>query len=117
MTDREQLDENIQAMAAPFGEEDEKILRAHLDRIRPLVCRMCGSCDGACPKGLPTSELVRCATYADGYRSLAMGRARFARLPAELRQVRCADCVTCPLACPNGVQIRAQVTRAQELFG
>lgn len=117
MTDREQLEENILAMASPYSQEDEKILRTHLDQIRGVLCRMCGSCDGACPKGLPVCDLVRFATYADGYRHFAMGQERFARLPEELRRVRCADCTICPVVCPNGVQVRARVSRAQELFG
>ena len=116
MADREQLEENIRAMERPFSEEDRKLLAAHLEEIRPLLCRMCGACDGACPKGLPVSDLVRCVTYAEGYRSYAMGRERFNRLPPVVHETRCADCATCAVRCPNGVRVRQQLVRAQELF-
>jgi len=116
MVDREQLEENIRAMERPFSEEDRKLLSAHLERIRPLLCRMCGACDGVCPKGLPVSELVRCATYADGYRAPEIGRERFNRLPPVVREVRCADCAACAVRCPNGVRLRERVAWAQELY-
>ena len=48
ITDNEQLEENIRAMASPFTEEDKQLLSAELDYIRPLYCRMCGSCEGTC---------------------------------------------------------------------
>ena len=116
MADREQLEENVRAMERPFSEEDRKLLAAHLERIGPLVCRMCGACDGACPKGLPVSDLVRCATYADGYGVCAMGRERFNRLPPVVRHVRCADCAACAVRCPNGVKVQERLVRAQALY-
>jgi len=116
MADREQLEENIRAMEKPFSEEDRKLLAVRLDEIRPLLCRMCGACDGACPKGMPVSELVRCATYAEGYGVYAMGRDRFSRLPAVAREVRCSDCARCAVRCPNGVRLHERLVRAQELY-
>jgi predicted aldo/keto reductase-like oxidoreductase len=116
MADREQLEENIRAMERPFSEEDRKLLAAHLERIGPLLCRMCGACDGGCPKGLPVSDLVRSVTYAEGYGVYAMGRERFDRLPPVVRQVRCAGCRSCAVRCPNGVRVRERLLRAQELY-
>jgi len=116
MADREQLEENIRAMERPFSEEDRKLLALRLDELRPLLCRMCGACDGACPKGMPVSELVRCATYAEGYGVYAMGRDRFSRLPPVAREVRCSDCARCAVRCPNGVRVRERLVRAQQLY-
>jgi predicted aldo/keto reductase-like oxidoreductase len=117
MADRKQLDQNVLAMAAPYTEEDRQTLGAHLEEIRPLYCRMCGTCDGACPRGLPVSDLVRFVTYVEGYGRFRMGQAGFERLPAQLRRVRCEDCSSCAVSCPNGVDVRERVGRAQELFG
>ncbi len=116
MTDHDQLLENIQAMAGAYSPADEKLLAMQLDRIRPVFCRMCGACDGACPKGLPASDMVRFVTYADGYGDERLGRARFRALPAALQSVRCSDCESCAIHCPNGVQVRSQLIRAQTLF-
>ena len=74
MTDMDQLDENLRAMAEPFAAGDGKILTAHLEQIRPLYCRMCGQCDGACAQGLPVADVLRILTYADGYREFALAQ-------------------------------------------
>jgi len=117
MTDSDQLDQNVTAMTSQYGSTDEKLLAAQLRHVGPLVCRGCGGCEGVCSKGLPTSDLVRFAMYADGYGQFALGRERFLELPDEQRAVRCSDCSTCPIRCPNGVDVVGRVARAQELFG
>ena len=116
MTDMDQLDENLKAMGNPFSGSDEKLLTAHLDAIRPLYCRMCGKCDGACQKGLPVADVLRFLTYADGYGQFALGRERFMELSAEQVAVRCGDCAECTVKCPHGVEVQNRMARAQELF-
>jgi uncharacterized protein len=116
ITDMDQLDENLKAMGNPLSATDEKILSAHLDAIRPLYCRMCGQCDGACQKGLPVADVLRFLTYADGYGQFALGRERFLELSAEHKTVRCGDCAHCTVNCPHGVQVARRCARAQELF-
>jgi aryl-alcohol dehydrogenase-like predicted oxidoreductase len=116
MTDMDQLDENLRAMSAPFGEADQKLLAAQLNYIRPLYCRMCGQCDGRCPKGVPVSDVLRYLTYAEGYGQFTLGREKFLELPQEVTAVRCNLCPTCAVSCPNGVQVAQRLIRAQELF-
>ena len=77
---------------------------------------MCGSCNGVCPKGLPVSDMVRYTMYAENYGQFALGRERFLELPRELREVRCGDCDSCSVQCPNGVRVSERLIRAQELF-
>jgi predicted aldo/keto reductase-like oxidoreductase len=38
-------------------------------------------------------------------------------LPEEARAVRCTDCDSCKVHCPNGVHVPERLMRAQELFG
>jgi uncharacterized protein len=116
MTDMDQLDENLHAMAEPFSSGDEKTLAAHLEQITPLYCRMCGQCDGKCAQGLPVSAMLRILTYADGYGQFALARERFRELPVQHTAVRCGDCSECTVHCPNGVRVAARMARAQELF-
>jgi predicted aldo/keto reductase-like oxidoreductase len=116
MTDMDQLDENLKAMAQPFSDSDRKLLAARLEMIRPLYCRMCGQCDGACQKGLPVADVLRCLTYADGYGQFALGRERFLELPSKMAAIRCGDCAECTVNCPHGVQVSSRMARAQELF-
>lgn len=116
MTDMDQLDENLTAMAHPFSPADEKLLARQLEQIRPLYCRMCGECDGVCPQGLQVASMLRILSYADGYREFALARDRFNELPVEQTAVRCGDCAECLVKCPHGVQVRSRLIRAQELF-
>jgi predicted aldo/keto reductase-like oxidoreductase len=116
MTDMDQLDENLRAMAEPLSPADGKILTAHLETIRPIYCNMCGECDGACVHGLPVADMLRILTYADGYRQFGLARERFRELPAKLAAVRCADCAECTVNCRYGVHVANRLARAQELF-
>jgi predicted aldo/keto reductase-like oxidoreductase len=116
MSGHDQLADDVAAMEAPFSPSDEKLIATQLARISPVFCRMCGSCDGACPNGLPVADMVRFVTYAEGYGRPEMAAASFRDLPAAQRAVRCSDCAACPVRCPNGVRVRRQVSRAQALF-
>ena len=116
ITDLEQLDENVRAMSGEFTDQDRKLLARQLDYIRPLYCRMCGACEGRCPKGVPVSDILRHLSYAEGYGQFQLGRESFLALPRQVREVRCADCEECVVECPNGVRVAERLTRAQELF-
>lgn len=116
MTDVEQLDENLKAMAAPFTDKDEKVLAAQLEYIRPLYCNMCGKCEGTCPKGIPVADVIRFLSYAEGYGEFSLGRESFLSLPKSVRDVRCSLCATCAVQCPNGVRVAERLSQAQEVF-
>jgi len=116
MTDNEQLDENLRAMSTKFSPADEKTLARYMDEIRPLYCRMCGECEGACAKGLAIADTLRILTYADGYGQFALARERFNELAPEQTTVRCGDCAGCTVHCRHGVDVAARMARAQELF-
>jgi uncharacterized protein len=116
MTDSDQLEVNFRAMAEGFAPNDEKLLVAVSDEIRPLYCRMCFSCDGQCPKGVPVADMIRFLSYADFYGEFSLGRERFLDLSRQIRNVRCRDCSSCAIHCPNGVQVRERLIRTQELF-
>ena len=116
MTDMDQLEENLKAMAGPFTAVEEKLLAQQLERIAPLYCRMCGECEGTCSRGLPVANLLRYLTYAEGYGQFVLGRERFLALPEELTTVRCRECANCTVNCPHGVKVASRLARAQELF-
>ena len=116
MVDMDQLDQNFRTMSSAFSPADQAVLTACLDQLAPVYCRMCGNCRGMCPRGLPVADMLRYLTYADGYGQFALGRERFQGLPEDIRNVRCADCGTCIVDCPNGVQVSRRLGKAQALF-
>jgi len=112
----EQLEMNFRAMSEPYTPADEQLLYVKNEEIRPDYCRMCGHCDGACPKGVPVADVLRFLAYHDfcgNYHQAAMS---FGGLPKEVREVRCRDCSSCTIECPNGVHVQERLIRAQELL-
>jgi aryl-alcohol dehydrogenase-like predicted oxidoreductase len=116
MTDMDQLEANFRTMSEKFSADDQKLLVALNEEIRPYYCRMCHECSGMCPKGVPVADTIRFLSYADFYGQFALGRERFLELPENIRNVRCSDCSTCAITCPNGVHVAERLIRAQELF-
>jgi predicted aldo/keto reductase-like oxidoreductase len=116
MQDMEQLEENLRAMAEPYGPDEERLLAQQLELITPLYCRTCGKCEATCAKGLPVADVLRYLSYADGYGQFALAREEYAKLPIALANVRCRDCELCTVTCPFGVQVATRLSRAQELF-
>jgi predicted aldo/keto reductase-like oxidoreductase len=116
MTDIDQLEQNFAVMGQQFTDADQKILTARLEEITPYFCRMCGTCAGQCPQGLPVADMVRFVMYADGYGQFPLGRENFQRMSAQHQAVRCADCSNCVVKCPHGVTVAERMMRAQELF-
>jgi predicted aldo/keto reductase-like oxidoreductase len=111
-----ELEMNFRAMSEPYTPEDEKMIYVRNEQIRPLYCRMCYQCSGQCPKGLPITDELRFLAYHDfggNYHQAAMN---FRDLDKEIRDIRCQDCSSCPVQCPNGVQVRDRLIRAQELL-
>lgn len=113
MVDMDQLDENFKAMSQPFNDADAKLLSAQLEHIRPLYCRMCGKCEGACPEGLAVPDVLRSLAYAEGYGQFVLGRETYRSVRAA---GSCNDCDTCTVHCPHGVDVAGRMRRATELF-
>ncbi len=117
MISMEDVEENFEHCLKNFTPADEKVLVARLEEIRPVYCRMCGACDGHCSQGLPVATLLRYAMYADSYGQFASARELFQKLPEPTRLVRCQDCASCSVHCPNGVAVQPRLKMAQEWLG
>jgi len=111
-----ELEMNVRAMTEAYTPLDEKMLYTRSRDIRPYYCRMCYACRGKCPQGLPVADMLRYLAYNDFGCNRAQARDNFARLPEEIRRVRCGDCSSCAIRCPNGVDVRQRLIRAQELL-
>jgi uncharacterized protein len=111
-----ELEMNVRAMTEPYTPVDEKLLYTRNQEIRPLYCRMCYECKGKCPKGLPVADALRFLAYNDFGGNFNQARDNFMLLPKDIRNVRCSDCSSCSIQCPNGVEVRKRLMRAQELL-
>jgi predicted aldo/keto reductase-like oxidoreductase len=111
-----ELEMNVRAMKEPYTPQDEKMLYTRNEEIRPFYCRMCYECKGKCPKGVPVTDELRFLAYYDFGGNLHQARDNFRHLPEEIRDVRCSDCSSCVIQCPNGLDVRKRLIRAQELL-
>jgi Pyruvate/2-oxoacid:ferredoxin oxidoreductase delta subunit len=55
--------------------------------------------------------------YAESYGQFSLGRENYQSLAPELTEVRCTDCESCSVHCPNGVRVSERLIRSQEIFG
>jgi predicted aldo/keto reductase-like oxidoreductase len=111
-----ELEMNFRAMTEPYTPEDEKMLYVRNEKTRSRYCRMCYECKGRCPKGVPVTDELRYLAYNDFGGDFHQARENFKRLPKEIRAVHCSDCSTCTIECPNGVEVRNRLIRAQNLL-
>jgi uncharacterized protein len=111
-----ELEMNFRAMAEPYTLQDEKLLYARNEEIRPRYCRMCYQCKGQCPNGVPVTDELRYLAYNDFGGDYHQARGHFSLLPEATRSVRCRDCASCDVQCPNGVAVRDRLMRAQDIL-
>jgi len=114
--DNDMLEMNFKAMTEKFTPDDQKVLVARSEEVRPYYCRMCFQCSGQCPKGVPVPDELRILAYADFYNDFLRARTHFQRLPEEVRAVHCSDCSVCAVKCANGVRVAERLIRAQEML-
>ena len=111
-----ELEMNFRAMSEPFTPADEKMLYVMNEQIRPDYCRMCNTCSGVCPQGMPVADVLRFLAYNDFGRNFCQAKMNFQGLAKEIRDIRCDDCSSCAIKCPNGVHVQDRLVRAQRLL-
>jgi predicted aldo/keto reductase-like oxidoreductase len=116
MANTDQLEMNVRAMTESYTPGDDKLLFAKSEEIRPYYCRMCYECKGQCPKGMPVPDVLRFLAYNDFCGDFRQAQGNFRSLPREIRNVRCNDCSSCSIQCPNGVHVQDRLIRAQDLL-
>ncbi len=116
MTSRAQIDEYLGASgAAPPGRAERLLLERYLAANGERYCRHgCDDCTGACPYGVPISDVLRARMYAADYGDAALARGTYASLGAAASA--CLGCSGAPClgACPHGLAI-APLTRDAQL--
>ena len=113
---------NLNATKNYIDSSYQKISETEAEKIMKLSaimsvgrCRMCGSCTGACGKGLPVSDIVRCMDYyINTENDYETAKATYESL--EKRADLCVDCGNCEAICPNRVPIRNFMRVSREMF-
>jgi uncharacterized protein len=111
-----ELEMNFRAMTEPYTLQDEKLLYTRNEEIRSRYCRMCYECKGKCPKGVPVTDELRYLAYSDFGGDFHQAREHFMHLPEEIRSINCSNCSACSIQCPNGVEVRNRLIRAQDIL-
>jgi aryl-alcohol dehydrogenase-like predicted oxidoreductase len=116
VTTIEQIEECAAIMGTSFSKRDLEALKQYRSFLQGRVCTMCGGCIGECPYGLSHSDLLRLVMYHDGYENNSLLRESLEMI-AQQDFSRCSECPTCSVICRRGLDIRAQIKKAQELIG
>lgn len=111
------LEENLAVIGSGLTRREEEALMRYAQATSPLHCRMCGTCQESCPRGIAVSDIQRFLAYHDGYGRREDARRCYAHLPQRRRVSHCADCGRCESVCPFGVAVRQRLRRAEEALG
>lgn len=117
MTTFDYLKENLAAVTADLSPAEEAWLHDSTRQTADAYCRMCQTCTGVCPEGLPLPELFRARMYAVDYgdRKGALEVAR--EFNAGRCLARCQGCGQCEKACPWGVDTSRLKKELREIIG
>jgi len=114
MRDTAELREDMAVMGMRFKYVDGLILKGYSAAIGPYYCHLCGKCEASCPVGVEISTINRCLMYAEGYKSLALARSTYGKIPASRSASACLDCGECLARCVNGLDIRLKMEQARK---
>jgi len=105
------------ALRIEYTPEEKAFLEARGVRLAmAAVCRQCGSCAAACPRGADIPELLRAHMYAYNYGNLSHARQTLDAIPGGRGLLLCRDCRSCSAGCVNRVQIGRRIDQLKEAY-
>jgi predicted aldo/keto reductase-like oxidoreductase len=112
----EQMEQDLGAVGKSLTVAERRRLYEHVAVNTRDYCHFCGSCEVACPAGMPTARMSRSLVYLESYGKpdRAVEEYRGALGEGTSAPV-CADCGACERACPYGLPVRARTRRAKAL--
>ncbi|MFC2158313.1 aldo/keto reductase [Acidobacteriota bacterium] len=111
--------EELEAYIALSGQRldaaDLAMLSDFEDTNGSLYCRhACGSCEGACPMGVPVNSIMRYDHYFRAQRREKHAMEHYGKIDSDLERT-CGSCAGyCQTSCPFGVPIQSLLMMAHE---
>jgi hypothetical protein len=115
VTTIEQIEECAAVMGTSLSRTNLIELSQYQSFLQGRICTLCGGCQGECPHGVPRSDLLRVLMYHHGYEDDSLVRESLSRVAKEDIQ-RCSECPSCSVVCRRGLDMKAQITMAQEFM-
>jgi predicted aldo/keto reductase-like oxidoreductase len=112
----EMLEENLGASGAKVTPEEEDALKEYVKATSREHCRMCGTCIEQCPSRIAIPDILRYASYHQGYGKPSLARAAYRSLPAGETVHACNGCGMCEPACPFKLPIIHKLHQAHRLM-
>ncbi len=114
----QQIEECLQALnGGALSAEEQGLLDRYAALYGDMYCRMCGSCNGQCPRGVNAREVNRLHMYAVGYGGEMARQAR--RDYPDLGDSGAAACLTCDrcrVECPYGLPLGRKLRAAHSVL-
>jgi hypothetical protein len=116
VTTVEEIEECAAAMGASFSKRNLNELRQYQSFLQGRICTMCGGCSGECPYGVSHTDLLRVVMYHDGYEDDRLVKEALGGTLTLQNLQCCSDCPSCSVTCRRGLDIKAQIRLAQQIF-
>jgi predicted aldo/keto reductase-like oxidoreductase len=118
MTNRDQLRENMGAVANPkLSLRDERLLEEYRQATSHLYCQGCGHHCEPAAGGIAVAEILRYLRYDEAYGKRTRARELYQALSPEARDIARADLAAAQAACPYGLPVAELLRRADEKMG
>jgi uncharacterized protein len=119
MVDLKQMKENIAAALdkSKLGMNERDAVRRYAEATRAYACDGCEHiCSAAVAAPVRIAATLRCLMYHDSYGDTEKARRVFAELPEEAKRFDGVDFGEASRACPNGIDLVAQMKRAGKVL-
>lgn len=116
VTTIDQIEECAAVMGTLLSKRDLNELDRYESFLKGQGCTFCGGCEGECPEEGLRSDLLRLVVYHNGYQHDQLIKEMLERNPRLKGPLPCSGCSSCRVLCRRGLDMKAQIEKAQALI-